>query len=113
MEHASQLADQGDLAGGRAVLMRAKGKVQSSSSAQHTLSRNLCDEMGELETHFQSEVEYRSVGSKMSKMHAMSHSRQRAVHTNVGTYVSGAKRKAALKASWMSSIAAGEGSDSD
>ena len=68
----------------------------------------------ELEETYQTTACYRSVGSKMSKMQVMSHSRQRANHMNADSYVSGAKRKAALKSSWMSSIQSGTvDSDSD
>jgi len=55
----------------------------------------------------------------MSKMHAMAHSRQRAVHTqSAGLYGAAATNKAALKSHWMSTIKGGSsvdgfGSDSD
>jgi len=115
MEAASRMADAGDIAGGRNVLLAMKRKVVESSSAQEALSANLVYEIDSIEAEYQSSARYRSVGSKMSKMQARSHGVQRATHANVGTYSGGGARKAALKASWMSSIksSAQGGNDSD
>ena len=63
-----------------------------------------------------SETRYRSVGSKMSKMQAVSHMRQRGTHSNPTAYRSAASQKASLKAQWLSSMAPSSacgGGDSD
>lgn len=113
MEAASRMADAGDVAGGRARLQAMRAMAQASASCETSLVSALVSQCAELEEVYESETRYRSVGSKMSKMQVMSHSRQRATHANVGSYAAGAKRKAALKASWMSSMGGGNGSDSD
>lgn len=116
MEAATRLADEGDLAGGRERLAACRRYVAGSASAMggDVLSANLLSQCAELEETYQTTARYRSVGSKMSKMQARSHMVQRGTHMNVDSYVSGAKRKAALKSSWMSSIASGSvESDSD
>jgi len=119
MENASAMADRGDVQKGREVLRAVRSKVatSSSASAQHKLSLNLLQECETLDQHFESTAAYRSVGSKMSKMHARSHQVQRAVHTNVDTYGGGAKRKAAMKMGWSSALKSSahqdSGSDSD
>jgi len=100
MEKASQMADAGDVSGGRSVLAACRMEVASTSSAEQKLSSHLVREMDMMERHFESAAAYRSVGSKMSKMHAMSHARQRAVHTNADAYSSAACNKKSLKASW-------------
>merc|ERR1719262_1771954 len=118
MENASAMADRGEVQKGREVLRAARAKVLSSSSAtQHKLALNLVHECEELDAHYESQAAYRSVGSKMSKMHARSHQVQRSVHTNVDSYGGGAKRKAAMKSAWSSSLKTmarqDSGSDSD
>jgi len=100
MEKATQMADAGDVAGGRSVLAACKMRVGQTYSANQTLSAGLVREMGMLEQHFESATAYRTVGSKMSRMSAMSHARQRTVHTNAGMYRSAASHKSSLKASW-------------
>jgi len=112
LEKASQLADAGNVEGGRALLLECRKRVKTSSSAAHQLSANLVDDIDSVEQHYQSRNTYRTVGSKMSKMSSLSHSRQRAVHTNADMYTSAASNKRAMKARWMSTIDAAE-SDSD
>merc|ERR1712093_104521 len=104
-EAASRMADNGDLAGGRARLVLARERIVASASSNHTLSANLMSQVAEIETTFTNEVQYRSVGSKMAKMQSLSHQRQRATHFDADSYAAGAKRKAAMKASWgLSSV---------
>jgi len=112
MEEACVLADRGDLEGGRQKLMAVRKRIADSASATSQLSSACAKEMDELEVQYRSMSQYRSVGSKMSKMHASSHYRQRAVHSNADVYSGGAKRKAAMKASWMGTLL-GEDSDDD
>ena len=116
MEEASRMADAGDLAGGRNRLALARQHIFSSATSGEAFSASLMSQVAEVEDTFSSEVQYRSVGSKMAKMQSLSHQRQRANHSNVGDYGAGAKRKAAMKAAWgLSSIGsfAGKGNDSD
>ena len=94
-----------------ALLLAQRKKVFASPSAATALSANLVSEMDDLGGHFATVGAYRSVGSKMSKMHAMSHARQRSVHTNAGMYKSGMARKAAMTSSWSRAIT--EGIDDD
>jgi len=96
-----------------ASLRIARPEVTPSDQPVNT---SLMSQVAEVEDTFSSEVQYRSVGSKMAKMQSLSHQRQRANHSNVGDYGAGAKRKAAMKAAWgLSSIGsfAGKGNDSD
>jgi len=114
MEAASRAADRGDLAEGRALLGAAKLKVAASATGGLALSSALQNECAELEINYATMGQYRSVGSKMSKMQAMSHSRQRANHLSAGVYKGAASKKMAMKASWMSSMKKEErDSDSD
>jgi len=115
MECATRLADSGDVAAGREMLRAVRQRMAESISAAVPMSRQLMAECESLESTYENAARYQAEGSKMSKMSAMSHARQRANHLNVDTYGGGGKRKAALKASWMSSIASvsGHGSDSD
>ena len=102
MEQASNLADRGNLDGGREMLRAVRDRMAQSASAQigTPLSMNLVKEVDELYTQYESSQRYRSVGSKMSKMQAVAHSRQRATHSNAEAYAGGAKRKMAMKAAW-------------
>lgn len=113
IEEAARLADMGNLAAGRQMLHAAQRRVATSDSAGCALSSNLVAESEALVANYSSEMQYRSVGSKMSKMSAMSHGRQRANHMqSADMYAGGSKRKASMKAKWMSSLA-GDDSDSD
>lgn len=118
MEAASKMADGGQVDGGRAMLAACRKRIAASSSQAAPLSLNLMQQCEELEAQYTSQAQYRAVGSKMSKMHAVSHARQRANHMqSADTYTSGASRKAAMKREWMSSLgrgsAGGDDSDSD
>merc|ERR1719305_128869 len=104
MEAAARLADAGDLEGGRAALQNAKRKIALSSSADHPLNRVLVAECDTVEAGFADRAMYRNVGSKMSKMSAMSHGRQRATHMNQEAYRSAGANKAKLMASWSASL---------
>lgn len=112
MEEASRLADRGDLANGRQLLQSVRKRVADSPSCDATLSLGLVMECEQLERNYASETQYRSVGSKMSKMSVMSHSRQRANHVQGDMYVAASKRKALMKSNWASSLTSG-GCDSD
>ena len=57
-------------------------------------------QIAELTSQFETHAVYRSIGSKMSKMHAMSHQAQRSNHASEDLYGGGKARKAAMKASW-------------
>lgn len=113
MEKASQAADRGDLDAGREVLKRARLLISASDSAATEFCSNLVEEFSQQETAYRSVSQYRNYGSKLSKMQAMSHSRQRATHSSApNMYSAGASRKAAVKSAWMSSLKAGD-SDED
>merc|ERR1711907_251397 len=114
MEHASRLADAGDVAGGRRVLLASHKDIMSSISHETPLSRNLASDMQECALNFESADQYRSVGSKFTKMRARGHTMQRSDYGNASMYKSAASRKANLKASWgMSLSGVASGSDSD
>lgn len=116
LEKATRLADAGDLDGGRRTLRDARRNIADSASADQKLSADLVREYEIIEQQFETTQAYRSAGSKASKMQIMSHSRQRAVHTNAHAYMAGAERKAALKSAWMSSMKgklAGSAADCD
>jgi len=114
MEHASRLADAGNLDGGREIFKAMKRKIAESASASHALSANLSAECEQLETQYRSMSAYRDVGSKMSKMGYRSHCVQRSNHMNADAYRSGASAKAKMKSSWMASIkSSGPAGDSD
>jgi len=112
MEAASRAADRGDLVEGRALLNAARRGVQTSATGDTPLSAALQCECETLEMNYGSAAQYRSVGSKMSKMQAMTHSRQRANHMSAGVYKGAASRKMAMKATWMSSMVS-NGDDSE
>lgn len=111
MEQASALADRGDLAGGRALLRTQCAQVMESASAEQDLSSQLISEIKELEQNFRSAEQYRSVGSKMSRMQARSHQIQRSNHMSTASYAAGASRKKAMKGMWGLSSAASSDSD--
>jgi len=115
MEEAARMADMGDLAAGRRELQRVRSLVSASSSAAETLSMDLISQCGMLEEQFASTSTYRSIGSKMSKMQAMSNGLERGNHMmSADLYSSGASRKKALKTSWKSTLTnPSGGSDSD
>lgn len=113
MEQAALLADTGDLEGGRKVLQNARQRVARSPSALNVLSASLIQQCSDLETQYDSMHSYHTVGSKMTRMHSISHSRQRSSHMNSEMYEAGAKRKKTLTDSWMSSLNGGDGSSDD
>lgn len=100
MEKASSLADAGDLSSGRLLLQEALMKCQASGSATSTLSAGLIEQMQQVQMTYCDEVKYRSVGSKMSKMHAMSNFRQQSNHMAPALFKGGAKGKGAVKRAW-------------
>jgi hypothetical protein len=100
MENASRLADAGELEQGRSLLERCLRAIEASPSNTTTLSSGLKMQIAELTSQFETHAVYRSIGSKMSKMHAMSHQAQRSNHASEDLYGGGKARKAAMKASW-------------
>lgn len=105
MEEASALADRGDLEGGKQMLAACRERVMGSESRARALSSQLVSEIKDLEDNFCSVAQYRSVGSKMSRMHANSHQIQRSNHMSAATYTAGASRKRAMKGMWgLSSV---------
>lgn len=113
MEQASALADRGDLAGGRELLRAQCALVMESPSAQEALSSQLVAEINDLEQNFRSVAQYRSVGSKMSRMQARSHQIQRSNHMSTASYAAGASRKKAMKGMWGLSLVSSLGGDDD
>lgn len=104
MEVASSLADTGRLREGRAVLSQCAAELSGSPSASSTLSSNLLRELQALMVQYEDKTRYTVMGSKMSKMSAMSHHRQRANHTNSDMYSGGQVSKAAMKRSWAHTV---------
>jgi hypothetical protein len=102
MERAAMLGDAGQLAEGRAVLEHCARVVQGSPSANSALCGGLVLEVQQLHMQYDEERVYRSLGSKMSKMSAMSHQMQRSNHTSAPMYEAGASSKAAMKRAFAS-----------
>jgi Mg-chelatase subunit ChlD len=103
MEEAARRADRGDLPGARALLQRATQSVSTSVSASSSLSVGLQQQLSSLEPCYESDVCYRSIGAKMTKMCSDSHYQQRSNHMNStmpGAYRSASSAKAALRAEW-------------
>lgn len=86
MAQAADLADRGQLDQGRNLLAKTLGLVRSSSTASSPASLSLVAEMEELSVNYANDVVYRSLGSKMSKMQAMSHCQQRSSHASGQMY---------------------------
>jgi len=101
MEAAATLADAGRLAEGRQLLAACQEAVRGSPSAACDLSAGLVREVQGLSDHYEDAARYRSVGSKMSKMSAMSHQMQRSNHASAQMYSAGMKSKSAMKSAWM------------
>ena len=103
MERAAMLGDAGQLAEGRAVLERCAQVVQCSPSRDLELCGGLVREVQQLHMQYDEELVYRSLGSKMSKMSAMSHQMQRSNHASAAMYEAGSSSKAAMKRAWATS----------
>ena len=94
MALAAQLADQGRLDEGRAQLKQFRVMSLASPACASANTAALLSDLDEVVAGFEDEPVYRSTGSKMSKMSAMSHAQQRSTHATGGTY-EGASKKAA------------------
>jgi len=101
MAQASELADRGDIEQGRAKLQAAIAHAQASPSAASPLVQNILSDAVACERGYSDAVSYRSWGSKMSKMQAMSHAQQRSTHSAGVAYER--KSKMAMKSAWASS----------
>jgi uncharacterized protein YegL len=98
MEAAVRAADSGRVDEGRDILMKCKEIVEASPSADASLSTGLIHEVKQLAITGYSDVPcYRSLGAKMTKMHAMSHMQQRTNHLMPGLYTSARAEKAIMK----------------
>lgn len=102
LENAANLADTGNLTGGRMLLQQALAacKASPANSAGSDLSAGLIAQLEEVELTYSDTVQYRSMGSKMSRMHATSNYQQKATHMSADMYKGGGSRKAAVKRSW-------------
>merc|ERR1712159_407126 len=102
LENAANLADAGNLNGGRLLLQQALAacKASPATTAGSDLSAGLIAQMEEVEVTYSDTVQYRSMGSKMSRMHATSHYQQKSNHMSADIYKGGSKGKAAVKRSW-------------
>lgn len=93
MEGASQLADAGNLQGGRELLQNTLASIRASHSANSPLSQSLIEDLARCEVGFRNRLEYREFGSRMSKMSARSNMQQRSTHNTGGSYRGSAKRE--------------------
>merc|ERR550514_674208 len=82
MEAASRIADEGDVEGGREMLRACRKLMNASASVEAPMTVNLMSELESLDAQYTSTAQYRTYGSKYSKMQARSHAVQRAVHTS-------------------------------
>merc|ERR1719483_2039412 len=96
MALAAQLADQGRLDEGRAQLKQFRVMSLASPACASANTAALLSDLHDVMGGFESEPVYRSMGSKMSKMSAMSHAQQRSTHTTGGTYEGTSKRMAKM-----------------
>ena len=91
---AAQSADQGCLDAGRDTLRQCINKSLASPASVCTNTAALLSDLESIEAAYESTAVYRSVGSKMSKMSAMSHAQQRSTHSTGSMYEGGSKRMA-------------------
>ena len=96
MAQAAQLADQGRLDEGRAQLQQFRMMSLASPACASANTAALLSDLDEVVAGFEDEPVYRSMGSKMSKMSAMSHAQQRSTHATGGTYEGASKRAAKM-----------------
>jgi hypothetical protein len=98
MNAASRRADGGDVDGGREILRSLREGL--SREAQTPMVTLLSRDLEGVESRYADDACYRSIGSKMTKMQAMSHMAQRSSHVNSDMYSSGKARKMAMKSAW-------------
>merc|ERR1712166_1479360 len=92
----AQLADQGRLDEGRAQLQQFRMMSLASPACASANTAALLSDLDEVVAGFEDEPVYRSMGSKMSKMSAMSHAQQRSTHATGSTYEGASKRAAKM-----------------
>ena len=98
MAQAAKLADQGRLNEGRAQLQQWRAMSRVSPACESANTAVLQSDLDNVEAGFESESVYRSLGSKMSKMSAMSHAQQRSTHATGGAYERASKKM--TKSAW-------------
>ena len=98
MAQAAKLADQGRLNEGRAQLQQWRAMSRVSPACESANTAALQSDLDNVEAGFESESVYRSLGSKMSKMSAMSHAQQRSTHATGGAYERASKKM--TKSAW-------------
>ena len=98
MAQAAKLADQGRLNEGRAQLQQWRAMSHASPACASANTAALQSDLDNVEAGFESESVYRSLGSKMSKMSAMSHAQQRSTHATGGAYERASKKM--TKSAW-------------
>ena len=98
MALAAKLADQGRLNEGRAQLQQWRAMSLASPACESANTAALQSDLDNVEAGFESESVYRSLGSKMSKMSAMSHAQQRSTHATGGAYERASKKM--TKSAW-------------
>lgn len=98
MAQAAKLADQGRLKEGRAQLQQWRAMSLASPACESANTAALQSDLDNVEAGFESESVYRSLGSKMSKMSAMSHAFQRSTHATGGAYERASKKM--TKSAW-------------
>lgn len=101
LEEAARLADSGRLSDGRALLKRTAAMCLASPAAQTHTVQSLCADLAQCSTGYDDEVVYRSMGSKMSKMSAMSHFKQMSNHSTGQAYSGSKASKEAMKKAWL------------
>ena len=96
MAQAAALADKGFLDEGRAQLEQFRMMSLASPAFASANTAALLSDVHDVMGGYDSEPVYRSMGSKMSKMSAMSHAQQRSTHATGGTYEGTSKRMAKM-----------------
>lgn len=104
MVEASALADRGQLAQGRSVLQAAVAHARASPCVGSAMVSNVIRDAVTAEERYSDEVSYRSMGSKLSQMSAMSNMQQRSTHSSGQAYER--KSKMAMKSMFASSMSA-------
>jgi len=102
IKQATLVADRGDVGQGRSLLHAAIGALSSSPSAASPVTQALSADVYRLAADYEHLGSYRSVGSKRSKMSAMSHSYQRSTHDEEmpSHYSAGRESKGSMKRGW-------------
>ena len=93
---AAQSADQGCLDEGRDTIWQCIMSSLASPVSACTNTAALLSDLESVKAGYESTEVYRSVGSKRSKMAAMSHAQQRSTHSTGSMYEGGSKRMAKM-----------------